>query len=66
MIFYEWTGKGPYFQNIQRKKFEKITLSRVLNPLQQNHILARVVDFFIAGHTYTLQQVLKAHDRSEL
>ena len=25
-------------------------LSRVLNPLLQNHILARVVDFFIAGH----------------
>ena len=27
-------------------------LSRVLNPLLQNHILARVVDFFIAGHIY--------------
>ena len=27
-------------------------LSRVLNPLLQNHILARVVDFFIAGHIW--------------
>ena len=29
---YKWMGKGLYFQNIQRKKFKKVTLSQVLNP----------------------------------
>ena len=43
-------GKGLYFQNIQEKKFEKITLSRVSNPLLQNHILAQVVVFSVVGH----------------
>ena len=34
----------------KEKKFKKIMLSRVLNPLLQNYILARVVDFLIAGN----------------
>ena len=56
--------KGPYFQNIQRKKHsKKITLSRVLNPhpLLQNHILAGVVDFSIAGHICSLRVVTKVN-----
>ena len=37
---------------METKKFEKKKLVQVLNPLVQNHIRARVVDFFIAGHIY--------------
>ena len=34
------------------KRYEKITLSRVSNPLLQNHILVLVFGFSIAGHKY--------------
>ena len=36
----------------------KKKLVQVLNPLVQNHIRARVVDFFIAGHIYSMAMQL--------
>ena len=36
-------------------------LGRVLNPLLQNHILARVVDLFIAGHIYGRVQAIPTY-----
>ncbi len=50
MKIYVWIDKRLYFHNMETKKFEKKKLVRVLNPLVQNHIRARVVDFFVAGH----------------
>ena len=37
------------FRISKEKNIERM-LSRVLNPLLQNHVLARVVDYFIVGH----------------
>ncbi len=59
MKTYEWIDKRPYFQNIKRKKIEKNKLSRVLNPLTQNHILLQMVDFLIAGHTCEIHATLR-------
>ena len=55
--FYVWT-KDHTFRISKEKKIEKIMLSRVLNPLPQNHILAQMVDFFIAGHICLLELVI--------
>ena len=43
----------------QKKKIEKNKLSRVLNPLTQNHILLQMVDFLIAGHTCEIHATLR-------
>ena len=56
--FYIWT-KDHTFRIFKEKKMEKM-LSRVLNPLPQNHILARVIKFLIAGYILALSLKLIA------
>ena len=43
-------GQRTILSEYPKKKNFEIMLSRVSNPLLQNHILARVVGFSIAGH----------------
>ena len=52
MKIYVWIDKRLLSQYRNKKNSRKKKLVRVLNPLVQNHIPARVVDFFIAGHIY--------------